>query len=210
MSPLAYRKTASSPSILFQINEAKSQITRTQQFWALTLGIGLVTLAIGIVGIQLPWQEQRQRLAVQYREEKERSDLLLELQRQRIYLQKMENQFLLQGGATVLEGQLSQLATQSGLQIESVTPQPEVVAEPYTRFQIEIIATGNLNNILQFLRTVETHRPLLWVEQMDIGAPPTEVVPMMMAPEETSANKQQDQQKVRFLVGAVTRQKTSG
>ena len=83
MSPVAPPKTGSSPSILSQINEAKSQIGRTQQLWIISLGILVLTLAIGIMGIQLPWQEQRQRLAAQYSEETERSELLLALQRQK-------------------------------------------------------------------------------------------------------------------------------
>ncbi len=200
MSPVAPPKTVSSPSILSQINEAKSQISRTHQLWILTLGILALTLAIGIMGIQLPWQEQRQRLAAQYSEETERSELLLAIEMQRRGLQNMEGEFLLVGGTTRLAGQISQLAAQSGLQIESVTPQPELVSEPYTRFQIEIITTGNLSNILRFLRIVEDHRPLLWTEQMDIGESPTE---------DATTSKPKDQQKIRFLIGAVGRQKVS-
>ena len=209
MSPVAPPKTVSSPSILSQINEAKSQINRTQQLWVITLGILVLTLAIGIMGIQLPWQEQRQRLTAQYSEEKERSELLLALQRQKKELQSMEGKFLLVGGATRLAGQISQLAAQSGLQIESVTPQPELVSKPYTYFQIEIMTTGNLSNILRFLRTVEDHQPLLWTEQMDIGESPSEAIPSFMTTEDATTAKPKDQQKIRFLIGAVGRQKTS-
>ena len=209
MSPVAPPKTGSSPSILSQINEAKSQIGRTQQLWIISLGILVLTLAIGIMGIQLPWQEQRQRLAAQYSEETERSELLLALQRQKKELQNLEGKFLLVGGATGLTGQLSQLAAQSGLQIESVTPQAELVSEPYTRFQIEIMTTGNLSNILRFLRTVEDHRPLLWTEQMDIGEPVSESVSAFTTTEDATAAKPKDQQKIRFLIGAVGRQKAS-
>ena len=113
------------------------------------------------------------------------------------------------GGATGLTGQLSQLAAQSGLQIESVTPQAELVSEPYTRFQIEIMTTGNLSNILRFLRTVEDHRPLLWTEQMDIGEPVSESVSAFTTTEDATAAKPKDQQKIRFLIGAVGRQKAS-
>jgi len=191
---------SSSLSILSKINEAKSHINRTHQILIVTLGMGLLTLAIGILGIQLPWQEQRQRLEARYSEEKERSDLFLGLHKQRTELRKMEEKLLLEGGATVLAGQISQLAAQSGLQIESVTPEPEVLVEPYTRFQIEIMAAGNLANILKFLRAVENHRPLFWAEQMDIGAPSAEAA---------SIAKLQDPQKVRFLVGTLARQKAS-
>ena len=209
MSPAATPvKTTSSPSILAQINEAKSQINRTQQLLFVTVGVVILTVGIGVAAIQLPWQEKRQGLASRYSEEKERAELLLSIQKQRADLQDLEGKFLLQGGATGLAGQLSQLAAQSGLQIDSVTPQPEVVAEPYTRFQIEMMTTGNLANVLRFLRAIEEHRPLLWVEQLDMGELPSETVSSYMTETETTTPVVKDQQKVRFQIGAVTRQKT--
>lgn len=201
MSPAAPIKPGASSSILSQINTAKSQINRTQQLLLVTLGMGILTLAIGVLMIQAPWQERRQQLTSRYGEEKDRSELLLAIQRQRADLQETERAFLLKGGATGLAGQISNLAAQSGLQIDSVTPQPEVVAEPYTRFQLEILATGNLANLMRFLRTLEDHRPLLWVEQLDIGEFSTGTF---------SAFTAKDQQKIRLLIGAVARQKVSG
>ena len=205
-------KLGSSPSILSQISEAKSQISRGQQLLFVTVGVGILTLAIGITMIQLPWQEKRRQLASRYSEEKERSELLVAIQRQKAELQETEEKFLLEGGATGLTGQISQLANQSGLQIDSVTPQPEVVAEPYTRFQIEILATGNLTNALRFLRSAEEHRPLLWVEQIDMGEPLGEVSSSSFSAyeEKPAAYQPNDQQQIRFLIGAVSRQKVSG
>ena len=205
-------KPVSSPSILSQINDAKSQISRGQQLLFVTAGVGVLTLAIGITVIQLPWQEKRQQLASHYNEEKERSELLVSIQQQKTDLQEMEGKFLLEGGATGLTGQISQLANQSGLQIDSVTPQPEVVVEPYTRFQIEILATGNLTNVLRFLRSVEEHRPLLWVEQLDMGEQPGESsgASFTTYEEKPTTYQPKDQQKIRFLIGAVSRQKVSG
>jgi len=75
------------------------------------------------------------------------------------------------------------------------------MAEPYTRFQLEILATGNLANLMRFLRTLEDHRPLLWVEQLDMGEPPAKTFSSFTA---------KDQQKIRLLIGAVARQKVSG
>lgn len=189
MSPAAPIKPGVSSSILSQISAAKSEINRTQKLLLVTLGMGLLTLAIGVLMIQVPWQERRQQLTSRTGEEQERSDLLRVIQRQRADLQETERTFLLKGGATGLASQISDLATQSGLQIDSVTPHPEVVAEPYIRFQLEILATGNLANLMRFLRTLEDHRPLLWVEQLDV---------------EESAK---DQPKIRLLIGAVALQK---
>ena len=155
MSPaIAPTKSGASSSILSQFN-------RTQQLLLITLGMGILTLAIGVLMIQVPWQERRQQLISRTGEEKKRSELLRAIQRQKADLEGIERTFLLKGGATGLASQISDLATQSGLQIDSVTPQPEVVAEPYTRFQLEILATVNLANLMHFLRTLEDHRPCL-------------------------------------------------
>lgn len=208
MSPSASpAKVTASPSILSQINEAKSQITPMQRLLLTTVGMLIVTLGIGILFIHLPWQEKRLQLASQYNEEKERSELLLNIQRQKADLQSIESEFLLEGGITSLAGQISQLATQSGLQIDSVTPQQELVVTPYTRYQIEIIATGDLFSVLQLLKTVEDHRPLFWVEQLEMGGTPTETRPLFPVSIEKPADSSDGRQKVRLLVGAVSRQK---
>ena len=211
MSPAVPVKPGAAPSILSQIGEAKSQINRTHQLLFITLGMGILTLGIGVVMIQMPWQERRAQMTTLYGEEKERSELLLAIQRQKTELQGIEGKLLLKGGAPALASQISSLAAQSSLKIDSVTPQPEVVAGPYTRFQLEILATGNLANAILFLRTLEDYRPLFWVEQMDLGEPPAEAP--SFSPfgtyDEKSSFQQKDQQKIRFLIGAVARQKAS-
>lgn len=208
MSPVTSpAKATTSPSILSQINEAKSQITRTQRLMLITGGVVTVTLVLGVVFIQLPWQEKRRQLSSSYSEEKERAELLQSIQRQRAELQGMEGKFLLEGGATGLASQLSQLAAQAGIQIESVTPQQEVTVEPYTRYQLEIVALSNLANTLRFLRAVEEHRPLLWVEQLDMGEPPEASVSFSSG--DKTSLKTDDRQKIRLILGAVSRQKAS-
>ena len=210
MSPAAPIKSDTPLSILSQISAAKSQISPTQQFLLVTLGIGILTLAIGVAMIQMPWQERRQQLTSLYGEETERSELLLAIQRQKANLQEIEGAFLLKGGAPSLANQISNLANQSGLQINSVMPQPEVVAEPYTHFQLEILATGNLVNLIRFLKTLEDHRPLFWVEQLDMGEPFRETSFTGSVFDEKSIFQPKDQQEIRLLIGAVDRQKVSG
>ena len=208
MSPATPIKPGVSTSILSRVSAAKLQINRTQQLLLVTLGMGLLTLAIGVLMIQMPWQERRQQLTSRTIEEKERSELLRVIQRQKADLQGLERACLLKGGATGLASQISDLATQSGLQIDSVTPRPEIVAEPYTRFQLEILATGNLANLMRFLRTLEDHRPLLWVEQLDVEEPAAETASVVTF-DEKLVFKQKDQQNIRLVIGAVDRQKVS-
>ncbi len=207
MSPVGPPKSAASASILSQISDVRSQITQSQRLLLVTLGMGLATLGIGIAMIQMPWQERRQQLTSHYSEEKERAELLLAIQRQKTETQDMESKFLLEGGATALSSQVSQIAALSGLQIESVTPQPEVPIDPYVRLQIEITATANQTNTLRFLKSIEEHKPLLWVEQMDMGEPPAETSLSLTAQDEKTPFQMREQQKIRLLIGAVSRPK---
>ncbi len=207
MSPATPVKSDAPLSILSQISTVRSQIDPTQQLLLVTLGMGILTLAIGVMMIQMPWQERRQQLTSLYSEENERSELLLAIQRQKANLQEIEGAFLLKGGAPSLANEISNLANQTGLQINSIMPRPEVAADPYTRFQLEILATGNLANLIRFLKTLEDDRPLLWVEQLDIGGPLTETSSAVF--DEKSVFQPKEQQEIRLLLGAVDRQKVS-
>lgn len=212
MSPVAApAKRASSPSILSQIQDLKL----SQQAWLAALGVAGMTLAIGLLGIHLPWSEQRQRLAARYNEEKERSELLLSIQRQRGQMQAMESDLLLSGGgATGLAGQVSLLGAQSGLRIESVIPLADAAAEPYVRSLVEIVAFGDLAHLLRFLQAVEQHRPLFWVEQLEVGEVPGTFQPQggafgfgqLSGP---SAQEIPKEHKIRFVIGAVSRPKAA-
>ena len=207
MSPATPVKSDAPLSILSQISTVRSQIGPTQQLLLVTLGMGILTLAIGVVMIQMPWQERRQQLTSLYGEENERYELLLAIQRQKANLQEIEGAFLLKGGAPGLANEISNLANQTGLQINSIMPRPEVAADPYTRFQLEILATGNLANLIRFLKTLEDDRPLLWVEQLDMGGPLTETSSAVF--DEKSVFQPKEQQEIRLLLGAVDRQKVS-
>ena len=207
MSPATPVKSDAPLSILSQISTVRSQIDPTQQLLLVTLGMGILTLAIGVMMIQMPWQERRQQLTSLYSEENERSELLLAIQRQKANLQEIEGAFLLKGGAPSLANEISNLANQTGLQINSIMPRPEVAADPYARFQLEILATGNLANLIRFLKTLEDDRPLLWVEQLDIGGPLTETSSAVF--DEKSVFQPKEQQEIRLLLGAVDRQKVS-
>ena len=188
-------------ALLSQLNEARRQISQTQRIWMMNIAVLLVTGVLGVVTIQIPWQEHRQQLATQYADERERAELLQGILNQRTQLQVLEKKFLLEGGATALTGQVSRLATESGLQIESVAPQPELAVEPYIKYQIEILASSTLANVLQFLRSMETHEPLFWVDQLEIGELPGEAM--------RSAGSPDDSHRIKLLIGALTRQKAS-
>ena len=207
MSPATPVKSDAPLSILSQISTARSQIDPTQQLLLITLGTGILTLAIGVMMIQMPWQERRQQLTSLYSEENERSELLLAIQHQKASLQEIEGAFLLKGGAPSLANEISNLANQAGLQINSMMPRPEVAADPYTHFQIEILATGNLANPIRFLKTLEDDRPRLWVEQLDMGELLTETPSAVF--DEKSVFQPKNQQEIRLLIGAVDRPKVS-
>lgn len=188
---------------LGRLSELGSETSRVQRLWILTGAMLLATAVIGMVAIQAPWQEKRRQMASQLDEEKRRSELLLALQRQRESDQKTEKELLLEGGAPVLTGVVSRLAAESGLAIESVIPYPDLAVPPYTQYQIEILATTHLDNLLRFLRAVESHRPFLLVNEMEIGDPFATASPGA-AP---TATETLEEQRVRIRIAAMGRGK---
>jgi Tfp pilus assembly protein PilO len=129
----------------------------------------MATALLGIRGIQAPWQQQRQQLERRYKEEVQRSELLSTILSQGSQLKKQEGELLLQGGLSLLTGEVMRLASKAGLQVESVGPQPEVQIGPYTRFQIQLVASSNFTDLLGFLRFLEQEGTLLEVDRLEIG-----------------------------------------
>lgn len=154
------------------LRELSGQISSTQRFGLGTAGIVLLTVLAGTFLIQTPWQERQSRLTSTFSEEQQRLELLQTLQSQRTTIRSQEKDFLLEGGAPVLTSQVSQLAKETGLEIESVTPQQETALQPYTKLQIEVIATASLQTLVRFLHSIEHHHPFLVVEEMGLGSQP--------------------------------------
>lgn len=183
---------------LARLSHLGSQISRTQRLWILTAAMLLAAAAIGILAILGPWQESRRQTGSQLEQEQRRSKLLVSIQRKRDSLQKTEQELLLEGGTPALTSQVSRLATQSQVAIDSVTPQPDLSVPPYTQFQIEIEATARPDDLLAFLRSMESRRPLLLLNEMEIGEQPSKTLP----PAETT-----ETQRIRLKIGAVGRLK---
>ena len=201
------------PALASQLSDIRGRVTRTQWIWLMNTGICILTLAIGFMAVQTPWQDRRRQLQSQYAEEKEQTELLWGISTQRKELQKLEKSLLLEGGTTALTSQISRLASEAGLQIESVTPQPEFPIDPYLKYQIEILANSNLVNALRFLHSIETHQPLFWVDQLEIGEllvePSTTFAGISFGQESNTAEQVSDQHRIRLIVGALSRQRTS-
>ena len=130
-------------------------LNRTQQLWLLTAAMVLAAGLLGMVFVQGPWAQRRQQMGSQLEEEKQRSELLLAINRQSTSLKKSEAELLLEeGGTPVLTSEVSRLASESGLAVESVTPLPELTLAPYTQFEIEMVAMATSENLLHFLRSI--------------------------------------------------------
>lgn len=188
---------------LSRLSDLGSQMSRILRLWILTASMALGTALIGATAIQGPWQESRRETAAQLEEEQRRSELLLAIERKRVTLQKSEKELLLEGGAPALTSEVSHLAAESQLSIESVVPQPDLSAQPYTQFQIEIVASARLQNLLTFLRSIESHRPLLILNEMEIG----EALAGGTPPNALPKGEVQDTQRIRMKIGAVGRLK---
>ena len=193
---------------LSRLSELGSRMGQAQRLWILTVAMILATGFIGMVAIQGPWQENRRQLGSHLEDEKQRSELLLSLQRQKGSLQKAEEELLLEGGAPALTGEVSHLATESHLAIESVAPQDDLVVPPYTQFQIEIVATARLENLLIFLQSIENHRPLLTLNELAIGEPVELGLPLQSEQGVgTPLPQPPEEQRIRMKIGALGRQK---
>ena len=164
---------ASSSPLMGQMGEFGSRISNTQRFILMTGVILAVTAGIGIFTIQIPWQESRRQITGLYQENTERAELLTALQAQIAQVNRREKDFLLSGGTPVLTGEVTKLAAESKLEIESVNPRDETILAPYTRFQIEISGSASPENLLNFLQKLERHRPLLTLDELVVGSPQT-------------------------------------
>ncbi len=155
-----------------QMEKFGSRINRAQYLWALTAGMLLVAAFLGSFFIQGPWQQQRRILENRFGEEVQRAELLKVLDNLNRQIGKLEEQLLFKGGTPVLTSEVTQLATNFGLEIESVTPKEPLPLSAYRKLQIEVQASATFNNLLLFLRALETHQPLLLVSELEIERRP--------------------------------------
>lgn len=166
----------SGSSILSQLTEVTAHISPAQRLGLMTVGLLIFAGLIGVFSVQIPWMEKRGWIEARYAKEQQRSDILLEIQRTQGRLRESERDLLLTGGAPALTSHVSDLASKWGIQIDSVTPQGEVSIGPYVSVQLEITATSSLENLVNFLRSLENHRPFLALDRLEIGQSETAAV----------------------------------
>lgn len=210
-------KPARAPSspLMGQLGDFGSRISHAQRLMLMTAAVLAVAAGIGIVMIQIPWQESRRQITGLYQENTERAELLTALQMQITQMNRREKDLLLSGGTPVLTSEVTKLAAESKLEIESVSPRDETTLAPYTRFQVEIFGSASPENLLNFLQKLERHRPLLTLDELMIGSPQTvsfqpgsglrfgqgkqDKTPVEFNPDEP--------QKTRFVISAYSRTK---
>ncbi|MBI3318347.1 MAG: type 4a pilus biogenesis protein PilO [Candidatus Omnitrophica bacterium] len=127
------------------------------------------TLLLGLTMIQGPSQEKQSALQQKIKEEEERSSLLLSIHSQKGEIKRQEKRLVLEGSTADLTSAVSRLASKSGVQIESVSPQPEIDLGGYTRIQVQLTATAAFSDIVGFIHAIEQHEPLLKVEQLQVA-----------------------------------------
>ena len=158
---------------LAQLSELSRQIPPQYQLGVISAVVILLTLLVGQTAIQGPWSVQHQQLTSRLTEEKQRSEILQAIQVQIHQRQAQEQALLLEGGAPVLTGQIVRLAKNAGVEIESMTPQPESSYPPYAVAHVQLTTTTNFPNLVNFLYTLESSRPFLFTEEIEVGGIPT-------------------------------------
>ena len=181
------------------------RISRTQKLLAMTTSILLGTLGIAFFGIYQSWQQNRLQLEKQYGLERNRMELLSKINDNRQHLEKLEARLLLTEGDVT--DKISRLADKSGIQIELITPQPDVSLGLYSESQLQVIATATFPDLLQFLRSLEQHDPLLKIDQLEIGEPTSQLPqgPFRTYERLKTFSIENDRQKVKLLVGAFSK-----
>ena len=170
MSPPPKQESGSS----IRLSQLLNRLSRKQRLGFISAGILLATLLIGLTQIYTPWQQRLAELQRQYRQEQERGEILLGIGHQRKTIQKQEEKILFQGGTPGLTGEISRLASDANFQIESVVPQPEASFGPYTKIQVAVSATSSFQDLLQFVRLLEDHTPILKIEHLELSQLKTE------------------------------------
>lgn len=186
-----------------------TRVPPAQRTTFMILAVVGIVLFIGMRGIFTPWQNKRRLLTEQLSQEKEKLNLLFSIQAQMEQLKKEEENILLpNGGTPTLTSEATRLASQTGLEIESVVPQPEIAFGPYTRSQIEITATAGFSSLLPFLHAIEKHTPLLKIDSLTIVSTSLQEKTSRMSyplKEEAPGITQRDRQKVTVSISAYSR-----
>lgn len=140
--------------------------------WLTAIVACLITFAIGMGTIQGPWQQRRRQLQARYEEEWRRQELLVALHTEGNRIVQQEKTVLLQVEAPVFTSEVTRLAAEAGLQIDSVVPQTNSSLGPYKRSQIQVVSTTRFSSLLKFLRSLEQHSPFFRVERLDLTRGP--------------------------------------
>ncbi len=197
-----------------------TQIPPEKQLWIVSFLTLSAALGIGLFGIQSPFQQRRGELESQYGKEQRRSSVLSGLSAIKGQLDKLQSALLIQGGTPALTRQVTKLASTAGVQIDSVSPQPEMTFGPYSRVQIRLLATSTYAQLLAFLQLLEGHEPLLKIDQLEVGEPvapaavsrpPGAVTspPATRPFPDTERAPSSDRQSIRLLIGAFSQRRSS-
>ncbi len=183
-------------------------VPKNQWIWLITAGITLSMVAVGFLGIQRPWQQQRRALQAQYDQEQEKTKLLSSINSKSSQLDKRKELLLLKGGTPILVSEVTRLASKTSLGIDSVIPQPETNFGPFTRLQIDVEATATFPNLLDFLNSMEQHEPLLKIDRMELSKLDSEnIVPRAGSDKMPAAGP--DRHKISLSISAFSKQGVS-
>ena len=155
----------------------EERVPRGRLLWIITAILLLGAIASGAAGVYGPWQQRKHQLELRFAEEQQRSELLSTIDLQNRQIKGQEEKILLQGGPTVLTREVTRVASKTNFQIESVAPRPDLSFGPYTRYQIQVVATAHYLDVLRFLQAIERQEPLLKVEHCEVGTPLQETRP---------------------------------
>ncbi|MBI1991919.1 MAG: hypothetical protein HYS71_01595 [Candidatus Omnitrophica bacterium] len=145
------------------------KIPPQRQVAVISTGIVLSTLALGWFAIQKPYESQKSQREARIQLEGKRTEVLSTLAGLSAELKKIRSTLLMKGGTPALTRQVTDLASQAGVEIDSVSPLAEASFGPYTRVQIRVVAASSYAQLMDFLRLMERHEPLLKIDELKVG-----------------------------------------
>ncbi|MBI1953787.1 MAG: hypothetical protein HYS41_06670 [Candidatus Omnitrophica bacterium] len=154
-----------------QLGSLFLKIPPQKQVALVSTGIVLSTLALGWFAIQKPYESQKIQGEAQIQLESKRTEVISGSALLSTELKKIRSTLVMEGGTPALTRRVTDLASQAGVEIDSVSPLAEASFGPYTRVQIRVVAASGYAQMMDFLRLLERHEPLLKIDELKVGEP---------------------------------------
>ena len=135
----------------------------------LSVTVIFVTLWVGVNLIVKPAQARRKLAQAALAEERQKSELVRQIQAQLDRMEAWQHR-LLSGGQTTewLVGEATRLANEAGVRVSSINPQAVTRFEGAAKFAVSLEVESGYHNLGQFLGAIESASQIIQVERLQM------------------------------------------